>query len=240
MYSLYSKVMTWNFRKDHFEEDFVAWELAQKEYFKVTGKDIEEEMLVTVLLTKTPPPLNEHLALQASKLKDYYEFKRCIEEYYGTQKLISNVKHLQVARTNDPGGQANMDIGALINAVHNWRRKNYHKNFKGNNFKGKGKGKPKGWYHNTKGKRKGKNSKGYSKGKSKGGWSHNYSKGSGFGKGKRKGTKGKRSRKGKRTRTSDAGKRTNRRRCYAKRLSTMLELRSLRRCMPTLNATIST
>ena len=194
MYSLYSKVMNWTFRKDHFEQDFVAWELAQREYFKATGKDIEEEMLVTVLLTKTPPPLNEHLALQASKLKDYYEFKRCIEEYYGTQKLISNVKNLQVAKTNDAGGLANMDIGAMINALHSWRKKNYYKNFKGGKTKGKGKskggwshnyskgsgfgkGKPKGWYHNTKGKGKGKNSKGK--------------------KGKRKGTKGKRSRKGK-------------------------------------------
>ena len=41
----------------HFEEDFAAWEVAQAEYKRTTGRSIDDEMLITALLTRTPEPI---------------------------------------------------------------------------------------------------------------------------------------------------------------------------------------
>ena len=74
-------------------------------------------MLITVLLTRTPKVIREHLQLNIRNMKTYNDFVDCIESYYGTKTFFG-----AKATDNSPGGLASMDVGALIGAI---RKKGY-------------------------------------------------------------------------------------------------------------------
>ena len=112
----------------------MAWKLAQSEYEKTSKKAIDEEMLITVLLTRTPKTIKKHLQLQCTNFDCYQDFIDCIESYYSTKRVLG------VAKDNSPGGLASMDISAVVAQV---RTKRWHNKGKGKDYKGKPKGKGK-------------------------------------------------------------------------------------------------
>ena len=53
MHPQHSKIMNRTFRDSSFEEDLMSWKLAQTEYQRTSKKTIDEDMLITVLLSAT-------------------------------------------------------------------------------------------------------------------------------------------------------------------------------------------
>ena len=109
MYGLYAKVANWTFKETTLETDMMNWKKAQQEYTETAGKVMDEDMLITVLLTRTPMMLREHVQLNIRNMKSYNDFVDCIESYHGTKPFFG-----MKATDNSPGGLANVDVGALV------------------------------------------------------------------------------------------------------------------------------
>lgn len=132
MFGQYAKVAKWTFKESALETDMMNWKTAQQEYTKTAGQTMDEDILNTVLSTRTPKVIREHLQLNIRNMACYNDFVDRIESYYGT-KTFFGVK----ATDNSPGGLANMDVGALVAQI---RRKDFGRgNRKGHYRKGYGK-----------------------------------------------------------------------------------------------------
>ena len=175
--SLLSRLLDFKLRDATFEADLTEFISLKNKHEKATGKPLDDDLLVTLMVNKTSGSLQQHLRLNVDALTTFSDVLSITKQYYQSRHLAN------WRSSSDPNGPAPMDIGA---AYWKGKGKSWNSKGKGRNWKGKGKGKFKG-----KGKKGGSwnwNSKGFSKGK---GSSNNKGKGKGKGKiGKGKGKTG--------------------------------------------------
>ena len=159
--SLLSRILDFKLRDAHFEADLTEFISLKNKHEKATGRALDDDLLVTLMVTKTSGSLQQHLRLNVDALTTFSDVLQIMKQYYQS-------RHLANWRTasNSSQGPAPMDIGALKG--------------KGK-YRGKGKGKSWNWNKGKSGKSKGKGFKG--KGKGKGGKGKGF-KGKGKGKGK--------------------------------------------------------
>ena len=172
------KILTWKFNMDQFENSFNEWEAEIAKYDSEQVTPFSDEVKIGVLYLRTSGPLYNHLLLNTDLSMPYNEIKTIIVNYFGTGRLLRDVRHHSSQQGSD--GPTPMEIDAIWRAI-----------------KGKSKGKGKG------GKSKGKESKGKGKGKSKDKGKSSNSKGYKGSKGKSKG-KGKSCKGGKSNNSSSS------------------------------------
>ena len=154
--SLLSRLLDFKLRDATFEADLTEFISLKNKHEKATGKPLNDDLLVTLMVNKTSGSLQQHLRLNVDALTTFSDVLSITKQYYQSRHLAN------WRSSSDPNGPAPMDIGAAY-----WKGKGKSWNSKGKerNWKGKGKGKFKG-----KGKKGGSwnwNSKGFSKGKGK-------------------------------------------------------------------------
>ena len=162
--NLLNEIIGFRLRSDHLESDLSEFIILKNKHEKTTGRPLDNDLLVTLLMQKTVGPLQQHLRLNVRNINTFNETLEIIYSYIKS-------RHLTVpSGRSDHGGPADMDIGAL-KGKKGMKGKGYHGGKgmlqrKGNGYKGKGmykgykgKGKSKG-----KGKGKGKGMKGKGKG----------------------------------------------------------------------------
>ena len=158
--NLLNEIIGFRLRSDHLESDLSEFIILKNRHEKTTGRPIDNDLLVTLLMQKTVGPLLQHLRLNVRNINTFNEALEIIYSYIKS-------RHLTVpSGKSDHGGQADMDIGAL-KGKKGMKGKGYHGG-KGM-FQRKGKGyKGKGMYKGYKGKGKSKGKGKGMKGKGKG------------------------------------------------------------------------
>jgi len=157
---LLTNIYSYQFDQNHFEESLITWEALIAKYEKISNKQVDADVLISVLLNATTGALFEHLTLNTDKTTSFNQLREKVVDWYKKTQSTS---------------------GAIIAAT--WKGKG---SWKGN-YQGKGqysqqprkgKGKGSGWRPKGKGK-------GQWKAKGKGKYSHGKGK-RGKSKGKRK------------------------------------------------------
>ena len=119
--SLLSRILDFKLRDASFEADLTEFISLKNKHEKATGRALDDDLLVTLMVTKTSGSLQQHLRLNVDALTTFSDVLQIMKQYYQSRHLAN----WQTA-SNNSQGPAPMDIGALKG--------------KGK-FRGKGKGK---------------------------------------------------------------------------------------------------
>ena len=149
-------------------EQILALERLRNEYQTCSGKEVSDDLALSVLVKSLPQHVRQHIQLQMSETTTYADTRARILGYESTVTTWSTTRlHTELgvvgSYATGPNGPANMEIDAL---TYKGKGKGKSKDGKG---KGKGKskdGKGKSSWQNTTPKGKGKDAKGKSGGKS--------------------------------------------------------------------------
>ena len=164
-----SRIIDHKLRDSQFETDLQEFMALKNKHEKATGKKLDDDLLVTLMMAKTSGPLQQHLRLNVDPATTFNQVLQTIRVWY-TSRHITGWRG-SIA-SNGPAPMEVDQIGA-IGSRGKRGRKGYGK--------GKGKGNwPKGFWP-----------KGFSKGRMKGegnwNWRGSFGKGKGKSKGKGKG-----------------------------------------------------
>ena len=105
--NLLNEIIGFRLRSDHLESDLSEFIILKNRHEKTTGRPLDNDQLVTLLMQKTVGPLQQHLRLNVRNINTFNEALEIIYSYIKS-------RHLTVpSGKTDHGGQADMDIGAL-------------------------------------------------------------------------------------------------------------------------------
>ena len=129
--NLMKEILNFQFRVDHFMDDYDTWENKITEHDSLAKEPAQESVLATCLYSSTSGALREHLDLHPDKCNNWEDLTEVVINYYTAKE---NAKLESSTATES------------VNAV--WRKGKG----KGKGKKGKGKGHFNSTYHSTKGK----------------------------------------------------------------------------------------
>ena len=154
--SLLSRLLDFKLLDATFEADLTEFMSLKNKHEKATGKSLDDDLLVTLIVNKTSGSLQQYLRLNVDAFTTFSEVLAIVKQYYQSRLLAKWRSSI------DTGGPTPMDVGALMKGKGRyWHSKGKGKNGKGSST-GKGKGKKRDWNRNWKGKGKGKSKgKGY-------------------------------------------------------------------------------
>ena len=105
--NLLNEIIGFRLRSDHLESDLSEFIILKNKHEKTTGRPLDNDLLVTLLMQKTVGPLQQHLRLNVRNINTFNETLEIIYSYIKS-------RHLTVpSGRSDHGGPADMDIGAL-------------------------------------------------------------------------------------------------------------------------------
>ena len=130
--------------EEKFQENWLKWETELEEYERQSGKVMDHQLKLGVLLSKTPDKVKEHLQLNSKDYNTYAQAKSVVDDYLKSKRTWDQ---------NQDGGAQPMQVDGVF--WNTWMH--------GAQPPVKGKGKDKG----GKGKGSGKEGKGKGKGKGK-------------------------------------------------------------------------
>ena len=105
--NLLNEIIGFRLRSDHLESDLSELIILKNKHEKTTGRPLDNDLLVTLLMQKTVGPLQQHLRLNVRNIKTFNEALEIIYSYIKSRHLTVPIGK------SDHGGQADMDIGAL-------------------------------------------------------------------------------------------------------------------------------
>ena len=104
--SLLTPLLDFKFNPRSFEQGFNTWETVKVKYEKQTRTELPDSVLVATLLNKTSGPLQQHLRLNARRLRTYENIRSAILEYHQSRNILTGA----ASSSQSP---APMDIGGL-------------------------------------------------------------------------------------------------------------------------------
>ena len=99
--NLLNEIIGFNFRNDHLESDLSDFMDLKNRHEKLTGRPLDNDLLITLLMQKTFGPLQQHLRVNVRSITTFTEASEIVYSYIKS-------RHLTV-----PNGKTDMDRGAL-------------------------------------------------------------------------------------------------------------------------------
>ena len=105
--SLLSRLLDFTLRDATFEADLTDFISLKNKYEKATGKRLDDDLLVTLMVNKTSGSLQQHLRLNVDALTTFSDVLAIVKQYSQSRHLANWTSSI------DNGGPVPMDIGAL-------------------------------------------------------------------------------------------------------------------------------
>ena len=87
--SLLSRLLDFRFRDASFEADLTEFISLKNKHEKATGKLLDDDLLVTLMVNKTSGALQQHLRLNVDALTTFSDVVQIVKQYYQSRHLAN-------------------------------------------------------------------------------------------------------------------------------------------------------
>ena len=87
--SFLSRIIEFKFRDAHFEADLAEFISLKSKHEKATGRRIDDDLLVTLMVNKTVGPLQQHLRLNVDGVTTFEDVLQIVRQYYQSRHLAN-------------------------------------------------------------------------------------------------------------------------------------------------------
>ena len=94
--TLLIELLEFNFRNAHFESDLTEFLSLKSRHEKATNTALQDDLLVTIMVSKTPGPLQQQLRLNVGDLKTFDVVLDIVKNYHQTRQL-AKWKHMLIS-----------------------------------------------------------------------------------------------------------------------------------------------